>query len=257
MNIVWENFGFFFENLKNLSVSKSLNLSNKNFCVSTGCDLESWVYYPEKNIAPEDVENVIKFFNEQNISFLWPVYGNGEEVLKSSGLFYAGDLTAMKMESNLSVDKSTSTGVEKPLCHLAMTSPLSKGRLKPIEKWAKTVWEGFDGNPDEIPENYFSIVESLSECKNFSLYVSTYEGKEAGTFLLTHGENVTGVYYFATLPKFRRKGIARAMMSEICRLSSGKTIVLQATPSGVPFYKNFGFEELFTIPVYSNENDIW
>ena len=74
--------------------------------------------------------------------------------------------------------------------------------------------------------------------------------------MLTHGENVTGVYYFATLPKFRRKGIARAMMSEICRLSSGKTIVLQATPSGVPFYKNFGFEELFTIPVYSNENDI-
>ena len=253
MNIVWENFGFFFENLKNLSVSKSLNLSNKNFCVSTGCDLESWVYYPEKNIAPEDVENVIKFFNEQNISFLWPVYGNGEEVLKSSGLFYAGDLTAMKMEPLDSTSLSSYDAI----------SP-QEGRLKPsivdgsgLSAWTKTVWEGFGGNPDEIPEKYFSMVKSFSECKNFSLYLSKYEGKEAGTFLLTNEENLTGVYYFATRPEFRRKGIARAMMSEIQRLSGSKTIVLQATPSGVPFYKNFGFEELFKIPIYSNESDVW
>ena len=46
------------------------------------------------------------------------------------------------------------------------------------------------------------------------------------------------------------------MMSEICRLSDGKQIALQATPVGVPFYKSFGFEDLFAIKVYSTEPDV-
>jgi len=51
----------------------------------------------------------------------------------------------------------------------------------------------------------------------------------------------------------RRKGIARAMMNEICRLSANKKIVLLSMEGGLLFYKNFGFEELSTIPIYSNE----
>ena len=75
--------------------------------------------------------------------------------------------------------------------------------------------------------------------------------------MLNHGTDSNGVYYFATIPEQRRKGVARSMMNEICRLSNGKKILLQATPMGLPFYKNFGFKELCKIPVYSDSDDVF
>ena len=248
-NIIWDDFGFFTNNLKNLPVSKSLDLSSKNFCVSTGCSFESWVYYPEKIINQKDVENVMKFFQEQNISFMWPVYSEGEDILKNSGLLYAGKLIAMSLSL-----KHLNTNMIDATAPVIVDIKQSSGG---VEAWAKTAWRGFGGNFDDTPESYFELVKSFDECENFSLYIAKYENKNAGTFLITHEENLTGVYYFATVPEFRRKGIARAMMNEICRLSGNKTIVLQATPSGFPFYKNFGFKELFEMPIYSTEQDIF
>ena len=245
MNIIWEDLGFFIDGLRHLPVSKSLSLNNKSFCVSTGCSFESWVYYPEKVKNKKDVESLIKFFQEQDISFMWPLYDEGEEILKEAGLVYAGNLTAMSY--NPSAFQAPSLKMDG---FSLRVSPKH-------EDWAKTAWRGFGGGFDDIPENYFALVKAFNDDEKFSLYIAEYEGKNAGTFLITHEENLTGVYYFATVPEFRRRGIARAMMNEICRLSGTKTIVLQATPSGLPFYKNFGFDELFSIPVYSTESNIF
>ncbi len=246
MNIVWENLKFFVTCLKNLPVSKNLILeNNKGFCVSTGCDFESWVFYPEKINSYEVVEDVIKFFQDNKISFVWPLYDDGEKFLERAGLIYAGDLTAMSFEPG----KNSYNGHDEKI--------LIK-RCNDHKIFAQTVWQGFNGEINEIPEKYFAFIEALNNyTKNFSLYIAEYENQNVGTFLITHGENLTGVYYFATLPKFRRKGVARAMMKKICELSIGKKIVLQATPSGLNFYKNFGFEKLFNIPVYSNETDVF
>ena len=43
--------------------------------------------------------------------------------------------------------------------------------------------------------------------------------------MLVDEPDSTGVYYFATIPEMRRKGVARSMMNEICRLSRGKKIL--------------------------------
>lgn len=241
-NIIWQDFEFFLTRLRNLPISKSLALGdNGGFCVSTSCSFESWVYYPERINDPEIVKSVINFFKQDNISFMWPLYNGGEKILEDCGLVYAGDLTAMSY-----TPKSLQPNKNLLSIHEA-----------DVIDWAQTAWRGF-GDDERTPENYYKLVEALKNDKDkFTLYLANYEGEHAGSFLITNEENLMGVYYFATVPEFRRKGIARAMMNEICNLSRGKTIVLQATPIGKLFYKSFGFEERFIIPIYSTEANIF
>ena len=251
MNFIWKELEFFLTCLKNLNISESFSLNkNKGFCVSTGCSFESWVFYPER-LNSDIIKEIIKFFNERDISFIFPVYNiNGEyeyeKIFEDSGLFYGGDLTAMSFEPDVGVLHRTNSQIT----FKKITSENSR-------EWAETAWRGF-GSSDNVAENYYKFVDALSNAsEKLSLYIAEYDKKNSGTFLITHEEKYVGVYYFATLPEMRRKGIANAMMNEICRLSGNKKILLQATPAGVPFYKNFGFEELFKIPVYSNENEVF
>ena len=251
-NIIWEDFRFFLESLKSLSVSKVLTLShNQCFCVSTNCSWESWVCYPDSITNPEDVERVVKFFRENNISFMWPLFSDDEsscKILEASGLVYAGKLEAMTLRP----DKAIKTRV----------NPDVKFRLVDDSKlarvWADNAFKAFsEGDEEGTPENYYALVNSFVESENFMLYLAELDDKASGVFMITREEKLTGVYYFATLPELRRRGIAASMMNEICRLSGEKIITLQATPAGVPFYKSFGFDDLFAIKVYSTEANIF
>ena len=242
--MVWEDFRFFMTRLTFLSVSESMKLGNNGFCVSTGCESENWIYYPERITSREIVDDAVKFFADRDISFMWPVYDGGTELLDSAGLLYAGNLAAMMLDpKNVRMNDVPDVVIE----------PVSVSL-----EWARTAWHGFGGGADDTPDNYFALVDALKhDPENLSLYIARYDGVNAGTFLITHEPDLMGVYYFAVVPEMRRKGIARAMMNEVCKLSCGKKLVLQATPSGLPFYKNYGFEELFMIPVYSTESDIF
>ena len=246
--MIWEDLKFFLTRLTYLSVSESMKLGdNGGFCVSTNCASENWIYYPERITGMKTVKEAVKFFADRNISFMWPVYDGGQEILTEAGLLYAGDLAAMSLEpANISPDTDNNITFEP-----VITPEQSR-------EWAVTAWHSFGGGIDDTPENYFALVDAFRhDGENLSLYLARNDGKCAGTFLITHEAALMGVYYFAVVPEIRRKGIARAMMNEVCRLSGGKKIVLQATPSGRPFYRSFGFDELFMMPVYSTESDIF
>ena len=58
-------------------------------------------------------------------------------------------------------------------------------------------------------------------------------------------------------PKRKRAASTQTNVPTGDKVSSGKKILLQATPAGLPFYKNFGFEELCKIPVYSDTRDVF
>jgi GNAT superfamily N-acetyltransferase len=88
-----------------------------------------------------------------------------------------------------------------------------------------------------------------------------------GTFMLASCgfEAGIGVYYFATLPEERGKGVGSAMMEKILRVASEGAsgfpalgfVVLQATPSGARFYASQGFDALFPLPLYSLTQDVF
>ncbi len=240
MNITWNEFSFFLTQLKNLPVSKNIELENGGFCVSTGCSMESWVFYPERIYNADVVETVTEFFKDEKISFMWPVYDGGEKFLEDSGLKYAGSLTGMIYDPENS----------------ASECEISKINFN-FKDWARTAWCGFGGKEDEISEKYFELVEAFDKNPKFSLHLHKTENKFDGSFMLLDEPDSTGVYYFATVPEMRRRGIAFSMMKDICRLSRGKKIFLQSTPAGLPFYKKFGFKELCKIPVYSDSCDVF
>ena len=243
MNEVWENLRFFTARLKALAMSESLPLGNEGYCVSTGTGSENWVYFPER-VTPEAVNDVVRFFGERDEAFMWPVYDGGTEALESGGLLYAGELVAMALDP-----AGISLRVKEGVTFERVTPELSG-------EFAATAWCGFAGEGD-APESYCRFVGGLvDDAENVSLYLAKYDGRNAGVFALTNELESVGVYYFATVPELRRKGIASAMMSEVCRMSGGRRIVLQSTPMGVKFYRSFGFDELFKIPVYSTEEDI-
>ncbi len=245
-SFIWEDLKFFVDTLKDLPVSESLRLSTHgSYCVSTGTYSENWVYCPESEISPEIVNDVVRFFGEREQAFMWPVYDGGSEALEGAGLIHAGDLTAMCIypeKVSLRVDEGVA---------------IEQVDSEDSEVWAKTMWLGFGGD-GEVPEEYCRFADALAgRSESVSLFAAKCGGKCAGTFAVTHEPEMTGVYYFATVPEFRRKGVARAMMTEICRMSAGKRVVLQSTPMGRDFYLAFGFTELFRIPVYSTEKDIF
>ena len=244
MREIWEDLRFFISRLRTLSVSKSLEL-DEGFCVSTNNEFENWIYYPARVREIETVKTAMNFFAKRGESFMWPVFDGGGEVLESAGLLHAGHLEAMSLEpANAVTSRVNNSVIIKPA-----TS---------AERWASCEWSAFEYGDGEVSAEYLALVKAfLNDNENFSLYIAELEGVDAGAFLTTNEPDLTGVYYFATVPCFRRKGVAAAMMNEIRKLSQGRKIVLQATPSGVPFYSAFGFEDLGKIEVYSTQADIF
>lgn len=246
-NVIWDDLGFFVKSLKGLPASESLMLSEKSYCVSTRTESENWVYCPEGISSVESVREAVRFFREREEVFMWPVYSVGREVLGDAGLIYAGDLTAMMFEPESVRREGRSTELM-----------FERVREDNAGEWAMTAWRGFGGSEEDMPESYGRFVSALSEAKErVGLYLAKCGGESVGVFSVTNEAEMMGVYYFAVVPEFRRRGIAGAMMDEICGLSGGKRIVLQSTPMGKKFYVNYGFRELFKIPVYSTERDIF
>lgn len=248
MNTTWQELEFFLKQLKSLPVSESIMLSENGFAVSTGCDIESWVFYPERVKDIKIARKVIEFFKAQKVSFMWPVYDGGEKVLEDAGLLYAGSLTGMVFD---------------PAWHETLEVLIPKRKFKKTDPriWACAAWHGFGGEYDDVPEKYFELVKSFSENKYFSLVTHQTGENHDGTFMIVEKPerkyDPLGLYYFATIPEMRRKGIAREMMYRICEFARGRKIFLQATPAGLPFYKDYGFEELCKIPVYSTTTDVF
>lgn len=235
--IIWDELKFFLSRLKSLRVSESMNINDESFCVSTGTYSENWIYCP--NPEKVNVNEALNFFRERNISFMWPVH-DPESLCHYSDLIYAGDLTAMTLEPEREYEANPSVTFRQIKTH------------DDVSLWAKTAWHSFGGEYDDVPENYYAFVDALIQDENLSLYLAFHDAKPSGTFLNTI---MGGIYYFGVIPEMRRKGIARAMMNEICRHNT--QVLLQSTPSGYAFYKSFGFNELFRIPVYSTESDIF
>ena len=233
-------------------MSQCLTLGRDDcFCVSTRCSWESWVCCPDSITDKQYVFDAVNFFRERDISFLWPVYDdNDSSILEAAGLVYGGSLEGMTLNPH-NADMTRAN----PEVKIRQVMNQNDAR-----QWANTAWRAFSSfgeDSEDTTENYYAMFDAFLNDKNFSLYLAELDNKPAGTFMITHEDSVTGVYYFATLHEHRRKGVAASMMSEICRLSGDKNISLQATPMGRPFYRSFGFDELGEIRVYSTEPGIF
>ena len=256
---VLDNLECFLTRLRGLSCCRSAGLPGGGFCLFTGSDSasENWVF--RRGSAPDEeaVYAALRFFEacaagEGAAPFIWPL-PEGGGVLPRFGLPERGRLLAM---SRGCLDPAASADGGNPEVSFVPVSDEADA-----ERWAEAMWKGFGAGPG-APGNLRILVRGMRADGTLKLVTARIEDQDAGTFLLASApsSSAVGVYYFAVPPRYRRRRVATAMMAEILRIAhrGGKQqILLQATPSGVPFYLAAGFEALGEIPLFSASDDVF
>ncbi|CBL27643.1 GNAT family N-acetyltransferase [Fretibacterium fastidiosum] len=249
---VWSNLGAFLDVLRGLSASEAMDLSPEGgFCLSTRSRSasENWVWLQPDLVTQERAEAALRFFGDRGLPFVWPLPGDCEaaETLRAAGLKEAGQLEVMSLPPTPIRGRG---GKE-------LTFRTVRTREEAL-RWASVAWLAFGGEPP-VPVSALNGAEAMADSP--LRLGAAMAGEEAvGTFLLSPFAASLGVYYFAVLPGYRRRGAAMAMMGEVLRAAKElgtERIVLQATPAGVPFYRAAGFESHGAIPLFSNSDDVF
>jgi GNAT superfamily N-acetyltransferase len=229
-----------------------LELGGGSFLLMTGTEAasENWVFDRSRTLTGEKTARACSFFAGANLPFVWPVLpdagGAYRKELERAGLPARGELTAMARPASLPDRR---------------TLPLTFERAATEEtafRWAETAWRAF-GSPSGAPASFAALASGLGRDPDFRLILACRDGEPVGTFMLSFAGAGAGVYYFATLPEERGKGVGAAMMKELLRAASMSSglVTLQATPSGAPFYASLGFEALFAIPLHSRAEEVF
>lgn len=199
---------------------------------------------PEASVF--EAERLIGFFAARELPFVAPELPGTlprlVSALEGNGILPVRTYTAM------TIDLSRRAGGREPLMKLV------RGKA---DEWGRAAWEGFDGGPD-VPDDYLALARHLAGCRDNALYLLEEGGRALACGLLHKTENSCGLYYFATLPGFRRRGYARRLMAGLAAEAArhSREMVLLATPEGLPFYSGFGFESLAGITIRSASADL-
>ena len=255
MNLVIENMSFTLGAMAALKTSRSIFFEGEgsDLALATGTDAasENWAFFPpcaSRAIDEKVVKQVCCFFADLELPFIWPLFPEAAaegRVLEESGMFARGELLAME-RAIFPTEKDSSLA--------SLTFEINK---EP-DIWAETTWMAF-GSPPGAPGSFMDLARGLRDSKGFCLVLAKKGDLPVGTFMLTLSGGSAGIYYFATLPQERKKGVGDAMLHEIARLAfemGCSILTLQATPIGAPFYASRGFEPLFRLPVYSFSEDV-
>ncbi len=195
-----------------------------------------------------EVAEAIDIFALRNIPFTAPQFPEvGEELaarLEANRLHVRKNYTAMVLERGGNYQRASSENT------------VNAADENSVRDWAETAWRGFGG--DDVPESYFAFASYLFKVRENALYIYREDGIPAACALLHKSKKACGLYYFATLPSFRRRGIATKMLAFLAEeaFAEREFFVLLATEEGLPCYAKFGFRSLSNVPIRSAEEDI-
>jgi GNAT superfamily N-acetyltransferase len=226
--------------------------------VSTGVDIpdQNYALRTAEGNAEEMIRNSLHFFRKEKIPFTWWLAPGSKDtvlrrVLENSGLIERCSPPAM----GLSLETLTETHPLPGTLTLHVVRTPSDAR-----EWARSSLRGFGS--DLRNEERFSAFSTGIVTKpfgaSFRLLTLRAEGNPAVTALLSITDRVGGIYYFSTLPAFRRRGLGLLLLRETlkeARRSGCSTVTLQASPMGFPLYKNAGFVGCGRFTVHSADPD--
>ena len=196
------------------------------------------VFNPSTN--KKEIDDALFILKNSATPFIVPeLYNcdlNYSNMLESSGLTKKHIYTAMSLE--------------KKKEHLSDVSVIEIKNAAEAEIWAGASWAGF-GENTPVAENYITFTEQLINCKKNKLYVLKHCDVAVSSGLIHYSEEACGLYYFSTLPEFRRQGFAHRLVGTLASVAfrTYEIFVLLATEQGEPFYNNFGFDSLYSVPI--------
>ena len=119
-----------------------------------------------------------------------------------------------------------------------------------VNFWTELCSRGFGYQIDAC------AINSVVRHSDVSLLWYSYKNEPVGTALIAATGSIAGFHQIAVLPKWRGKGIARGIVTQIIlrAFENGATeAVLQASKMGLGVYEKLGFVENFEIKYYRIE----
>jgi ribosomal protein S18 acetylase RimI-like enzyme len=120
---------------------------------------------------------------------------------------------------------------------------------KSAEDWAKAYLLSFYGELGLLPV-VRKTVAGILRLKSATLLEATIDGQVAGGLAIFRTNRLAGFYCVGTVPKFRRRGVAGALLAQAMKIASveDRTLFLQTLESDhvEEFYRKRGFKKLYT-----------
>ncbi|WP_354640576.1 GNAT family N-acetyltransferase [Kitasatospora camelliae] len=107
----------------------------------------------------------------------------------------------------------------------------------------RAVVDGFPIPPRQPWRRGEFLTPALLDQPGYRAWLATVDGDTAGACMTYDDGTAVGVYWVATLPVHRSKGVARAVVDAALAAAEGKPATLVATLLGEPLYKRLGFTE--------------
>ena len=196
-----------------------------------------------------------RFFAETGRSHIWPLFpgvpGETGEMLVARGArledVFHGMILDLDSWKPLATERERSESSQ-----VVVVCPAEAAA------WADTTWFGFDSD-EAPPDTFIRFVAGLSTREGVFLAASeaSTEPNAAPRFSATGmmflSEESAGLYYIATRPDFRRRGLAALVAQHLLRIAQVagcREACLLATPQGRPLYEALGFQVVCPVPIH-------
>jgi len=125
---------------------------------------------------------------------------------------------------------------------------------KTLKTWAHITSVGFGIPPHAEPAVLEWFKTDLEYKQPIKLYLALLDGKPVATSNYYLGEGVCGIYFVATIPEARNRGVGFAVTQrplQEARKLGYRVGILQASKMGEPVYRRLGFKEVCKTGSYS------
>lgn len=205
-------------------------------------------------LEPEQVDDAIKSFIEKGsrrkVAFQWYIghdtqpAGLGER-LAAHGLTSHGGGAGMAIDlQEMNEDVPFPPGLE--IVEVKDNDTLMT--------WCRVTCAGFGIPEPAVPSLYEWFKTDIEYRQPMKFYLGRLEGKPVATSMYFLGEGVVGIYFVATLPEARNRGIGFTITQQ--PLLEGREMgyrvgILQASKMGEPVYRRMGFRVYSTVQSYT------
>lgn len=192
--------------------------------------------------ADRAIASILDHFRGRDLPLQWMVTSSMRpsdlsERLAAHGMTHLFDAPGMAIDLATMADPPLPEGLT---IHRVRDRPM-------LEAWDRVGLTCFEVAERLHPE-VIDLEESLG--LDWSLpsrrYLAMLDGKTVATSMVHYHAGVAGIYFVATLPEARGRGIGAAIT--VAPLKEARALgyrigVLQASPMGLPVYKRLGFQE--------------
>jgi len=205
------------------------------------------------NLKPENVDNKIEEF--QNL---------GRKKKVPIQWFICPDTRPANLTERLTAHGFTThgggAGMAIDLIAMNESEPLPAGLEivevkdnKTLKAWCHVVCVGFSVPPHAEPTIMKVVKTDIKYKQPEKYYLGILDCKPVATSMYFLGEGVCGIYFVATIPEARNKGIGFAVTQ--AALKDGRKLgyrvgILQASKMGEPVYRRMGFKEYCRVSSY-------